>query len=291
MQHTSAGSRIFDGLNYMFLGLMVVIAGIPFLYVLSGSLVPQHVLDKHAVVLIPYELTWDAYKYIFMTDTIPKSLWNSIVITLVGTLFNLVMTAIMAYPLARKTIYGRKLLMFMVVFTMLFHGGLIPSYLVVKELGLLNSYGALWLPGAISAFNLILLKNFFQELPDGLEESAKIDGANDFQIFSKIVLPLSKPALATFALFYAVGYWNNYFSAVIYLDSNKLWPVQVWLRQIVILAAGGFGDASGSQFEAQLPPETLKLAVIVVATLPVLLVYPFIQRYFTKGILLGSVKG
>jgi putative aldouronate transport system permease protein len=181
--------------------------------------------------------------------------------------------------------------MLMVLFTMLFSGGMIPTFLVVKTLGLLNSYWALILPGAISAFNLIILKNFFQQLPEGLEESAKIDGCGDLGLLFRIVLPLSLPALATFAMFYSVGHWNTFFSAILYINDSTKWPIQVLLRQIVILSQGGIGDSA--QFESNFvpPSETIKMATIVVSTVPILLVYPFLQKHFAKGVLLGSIKG
>lgn len=195
----------------------------------------------------------------------------------------------MAYGLTRRDLDGRKTVNMMIVFTMLFNGGMIPAFLVVKSLGLIDSYMALILPGAISAFNLIILRSFFAGLPDGLEESAKIDGCGDFGILFKIVLPLSLPSLATISLFYAVNYWNSYFSAIMYINDSDKWPIQVLLRQIVIAASGMAAD-TGSDF-IKPPEQTIKMAVIVVSTLPILLVYPFLQKYFAKGALVGSVKG
>jgi putative aldouronate transport system permease protein len=178
----------------------------------------------------------------------------------------------------------------MVVFTMLFQGGLIPTFLVVKELNLIDTYAALVLPLTISAFNMIILRNFFQNIPEGLEESAKIDGCSDFGILFRIVLPLSMPAIATISLFYAVTYWNTYLNAILYLNDSKMWPIQVLLRQIVVLASG---MDSGSSLDGAVPPpdQAVKMAVIVVATLPILAVYPFLQKHFAKGALLGSIKG
>jgi putative aldouronate transport system permease protein len=182
--------------------------------------------------------------------------------------------------------------MFMVLFTILFQGGFIPTFLVVKNLGLLDSLGSLIVVGLISAFNLIVLRNFFMQLPEGLIESAKIDGCSDYSIFLRIILPLSGPAIATFALFYAVAHWNAYFSAILYLNDPMKWPIQVWLRQIVILSQGGIGDSLGTEAATVMPAgAVIKNAVIVVATVPILLIYPFLQKHFTKGLLLGSVKG
>ena len=186
---------------------------------------------------------------------------------------------------------GRAPLLMMVLFTMLFSGGMIPTYFVVRAVGLINSLWSLIIPGTISAFNLIVLKNFFQQIPEGLEESAKIDGANDVKILARIVLPLSLPAIATFSLFYAVNHWNAYFNAVLYLNDASKWPVQVLMRQIVILAQGGIGDSSDFDEETVIQPQAVKMAVVVISTIPILLVYPFLQKHFTKGVLLGSVKG
>jgi putative aldouronate transport system permease protein len=173
---------------------------------------------------------------------------------------------------------------------MLFHGGLIPTFIVVKNLGLINSYASLILPAAISAFNMIILRSFFQNIPDGLEESARIDGCSDFGTLFRIVLPLSMPALATISLFYAVTYWNTYSSAIFYLTDSDKWPIQVLLRQIVVLASGFESDAS---LDSSVPPpdQAVKMAVIVVSTLPILIVYPFLQKHFAKGALVGSIKG
>ncbi|MCU6709892.1 carbohydrate ABC transporter permease [Paenibacillus sp. J5C_2022] len=286
------GNRLFDAANIGILLLVSLMTLVPFLYIIAGSLAaPEEVLRK-TFILFPDRFDWTAYRYIFSTNTIIKSLWVSAWITIAGTAINLAMTGIMAYPLARRDLPGRRPIMFMATFTMIFSGGMIPTFLVVKSLGLIDSYLSLLIPGAISAFYLIILKNFFQQLPDGLEESAKIDGCNDLQIFYKIVVPLSKPALATLTLFYAVAHWNNYFSAILYINDSAKWPVQVLLRQIVILSQGGIGDSSMFTDQFVVPPAvTIKMAVIVITLLPMLCVYPFIQSYFTKGIYLGSVKG
>jgi putative aldouronate transport system permease protein len=198
----------------------------------------------------------------------------------------------MAYPLSRVDLGGRRVIMLLVVFTILFSGGMIPTFLIVKSLGLLNNIWSLIIPGAISAFNLIILKNFFQQLPESLEESAKIDGCSDYGILFRIALPLSTAALATFALFYAVGHWNSFFNAILYINDYDKWPIQVWLRQIVIMSQGGIGDSTQFSDDFVAPPgEIVKMAVIVISTVPILLVYPFLQKHFAKGVLLGSVKG
>ncbi|MBB3128498.1 putative aldouronate transport system permease protein [Paenibacillus rhizosphaerae] len=290
MRERSLGSKVFDAANHFVLLLVGIVTVLPFLYVISGSLVSSEELLVKKVVLIPTHISWDAYRYIFSSKIIYQSLLNTVFITVVGTFINLLLTTLMAYPLAKKKLRGRNKIMLMIVITMLFNGGMIPTYLVVKSLGMLDTYWSLWLPIAISAFNLVLLRNFFQQLPEELEESAKIDGCNDLRILYRIVVPLSLPAMATFALFYAVGHWNSYFSAVIYINNSNIWPIQVWLRQIVMLSTGGFTDANALS-EVVVPPESIKYAVIVVAAVPVLLLYPFLQKHFAKGVLLGSVKG
>lgn len=218
-----------------------------------------------------------------------RSLGVSVYITVIGTFINLLFTSLMAYPLSRRYLRGRQPILLGVLFTMLFSGGMIPTYFVVKSLHLTDTLWSLMLPTAISAFNLIVLKNFFQAIPDELEDAAKIDGCNDVSVLFRIVLPLSMPAMATFSLFYAVAHWNSFFSAVIYINDSEKWPVQVWLREIVILAQSRIGDTSIEETEIQ--PLTIRMAVIVFSTIPIMLVYPFLQKHFAKGVMLGSVKG
>ncbi|THF83492.1 carbohydrate ABC transporter permease [Cohnella fermenti] len=286
---TLAG-RLFAAVNFALLTLIALVTVLPFIHVVAGSFTTSAEMAVKKFVLIPTDWSIDAYKFIFSTNTIFRSLAVSIGITACGTLFSMLISSMMAYGLARRDLDGRRVFMFFVVFTMLFNGGLIPTFLVVKELGLIDHYAALVLPISINAFNLIILKNFFQNIPDGLEESAKIDGCNDFGILFRIVLPLSMPVIATISLFYAVTYWNTYLNAIMYLNESRMWPIQVLLRQIVVLASGL--DYSSDLDSAVPPPDqAVKMAVIVVATLPILLVYPFLQKHFAKGALLGSVKG
>ncbi|MCR8633283.1 carbohydrate ABC transporter permease [Paenibacillus radicis (ex Xue et al. 2023)] len=292
VEDRSWGSRLFDAFNYVFLSLFALATILPFIYVLAGSLTAPEEMIMKKFVLFPTQFSLEGYRYIFSSNVILKSLCVTVFITIAGTLINLLFTCLMAYPLSRKDLDGRKPLMLMVIFSMLFSGGMIPTFLVVKTLGLLDSYWALLLPGAISAFNLIVLKNFFQQMPEGMEEAAKIDGCNDLRILWQIVIPLSLPAIATFSLFYAVGHWNSFFSAVLYINDNGMWPVQVWLRQIVILAQGGIGDSTAFDQNYIVPPaQIIKMAVIVISTLPILCVYPFLQKHFAKGAMIGSVKG
>src|SRR5665647_1154254 len=268
------GNKIFDTMNYGLLSIIGILTILPFIYILAVSFASPHEVAKGGFILFPKEFSLSAYKYIFSTNTLIRSLFVSIYITVVGTFINLLFTCLMAYPLARKSIRGRKIILMAVLFTMLFSGGLIPTYFVVKALGLTNSLWSLMIPNAISAFNLIVLKNFFQQIPDGLEDSARIDGCNDVGVLFRIVLPLSMPALATFGMFYAVTHWNQFFSAIMYINDNQKWPVQVLLREIVIMAQSRIGDTSFEETEIQ--PLTIRMAVIVFATLPILAVYPFL---------------
>jgi putative aldouronate transport system permease protein len=290
--YRSVGGTVFDAANYIVLSLIGIAAILPFLYVVAGSFADDAELTKRAFFILPHSFTTAAYKYIFSTDTILRSIWNSVYITAVGTLVNLFFTVTMAYALSKRGLTGRNAVLNMVVFSMLFGGGLIPTYIVVRELQLLDTYWALMLPGAISAFNLIIVKNFFQELPPELEEAAKIDGCSEIGLLRRIVLPLSMPVLATFTLFYAVGHWNNFFSALLYINDPARWPLQVMLRQIVLLSQMAAGSAQSVDYNyVKEAEQSIKMAVIVVGTLPILLVYPFLQKHFAKGVLIGSVKG
>ncbi|MGG1552032.1 carbohydrate ABC transporter permease [Paenibacillus ferrarius] len=289
----SFGSRLFDVTNVTLLLIFALITFIPFIYIIAGSFATQKELLQRGFILFPTEFSLSAYEFIFSTSTLMRSMGVTIFITVAGTFINIVMTCLMAYPLARKDLDFRRPIQMAVIFTMLFSGGMIPTFLVIKQLGMMDTYWSLLIPGAISAFNLIIMRNFFQQLPDGLEESAKIDGCSDPGILFRIAIPLSLPAIATFSLFYAVGHWNTFFSAVLYINDAAKWPIQVLLRQIVIMSdGGGLGDSTalGADF-VQPPEQSVKMAVIVISTLPILLVYPFLQKHFAKGVLLGSVKG
>jgi len=291
VQDKTFGSRLFDAVNYTLLAIVALVTILPFVHVIAGSFTTAGELAQKQFVLIPTIWSLNAYKFIFSTNTLFKALGVSIGVTALGTLFSMFLTALMAYGLSRRDLDGRNAIMFMVVFTMLFSGGMIPTFLVVKSMGLIDTYASLVIPTAINAFNLIIMRNFFQNLPDGLEESAKIDGCGDWGILFRIVIPLSMPAIATISLFYAVTYWNTYLQAILYLNDAAKWPIQVILRQIVILASGLTADTSGMEDLVRPPEQTVKMAVIVVATLPILIVYPFLQKHFAKGALLGSIKG
>lgn len=283
------GSRIFTVINSTLLILIALACLLPFINVIASSFASTQELVEKKFILFPTTFSLDAYRYILSTPMIFKGLSVSIGVTVVGTIVSMVLTALMAYGLSRRYLYGRNSINFIVVFSMLFSGGMIPTFLVVKSLWLIDSYWSLIIPTAINAFNLIIMRNFFQALPDSLEESAKIDGSNDFGIFIKIMLPLALPSIATISLFYAVAYWNTYMSAILYINDSTKWPLQVLLRQIVIVSSGMQGD--NTSVDIIPPAQTIKMAVIVVATLPMLIAYPFVQKHFVKGALLGSVKG
>lgn len=288
--HDTVAGRLLDYLNIAVLSLFALATTVPFVHIVATSFASEREVLSKDFILFPTEFSLDAYRTIFANDRMLTSLFVTIFITLAGTSINIVATSIMAYPLSRKDLIGRKPLMMMVLFTMLFGGGMIPTFLLVKALGLLNSFWSLLLPGAISVFNLILLKNFFQQMPEGLEESAKIDGANDLVILFRLVLPLSLPAIATFSLFYAVGHWNTFMPAVLYINDAAKWPIQVLLRNIVMLSQSWLDNPEAAAEQASMT-ETVKMAVITVATVPILCVYPFLQKHFAKGVMLGSVKG
>ena len=289
----SLGDRISITGIYIFAGLIGIICIVPFLYVVGGSFATEKELTEKAFLIVPSEFSLNAYKFIIDDGRIFNGLKNSIIVTVWGTILAMVMTTTFAYPLSRSDFRGRNLALNLVIVTMVFSGGMIPGYLLVKSLGMLNSYWALTLPGAISAFNMVIIKNFFQNIPRELEEAATIDGCSDFDIFVKIVLPLSKPVLASISLFYAIGLWNDYFNCMLYINDSSKHTAQMILRSIVILAQGF--DLTGSRLDfglAGAPPEqAVKLATTVVTTIPILIVYPFIQKFFTKGVMIGAVKG
>ncbi|KQX49146.1 MULTISPECIES: carbohydrate ABC transporter permease [unclassified Paenibacillus] len=289
--HSSVGEKLFDIANYLFLALVALTMILPVMYIVAGSFASDLEIGSRSFFLIPKEITFDAYKFVFKDNTLPRSLFVSVFITVGGTLVNLLFTFTMAYALSRRHMIGRNVVLNLIIFTMVFSGGIIPTYLVVKGLGLLNTYWAVMLPVAINAFNLIVVKSFFQEIPGELIESARIDGCNDIGVLWRIVLPLSKPVIATFALFYAVAHWNDFFNALIYLSDAKKWPMQVLLRQIVLLATGSLDMGTYDPTYVKPPDQSIKMAIIVVGTLPILMVYPFIQKYFAKGVLIGAVKG
>ena len=290
IKRRSVGDIIANVVIYILLTLIAVIMVIPFIYVIAASFATEAEIQTRPIFFIPDSPTLDAYARIFdmndMGTRVFHSLLISVCVTAIGTFINLFFTTTMAYGLSRTNLIGKKPLLNMVLFTMVFGGGMIPLFLVVKGLGMYDTYAALILPGAISAYNMIIVRNFFMELPRELEEAASIDGCSDIGIFIKIALPLSLPCLATFGLFYAVGHWNNYCGALLYLEDSTKFPFQLVLRNIVMQTAETQTDPN-----ALIPEDTLKMAVIVIGTVPILIVYPFLQKHFAAGVMVGAVKG
>ena len=287
------GSRLFDVINIIVLALCATLTIVPFIYCAAASLATENEIATRPLFFFPHEVSFDAYKYIFSSNTILKAAGNSVFITVAGTFINMLMTLTMAYPLSKKYLHGRTFFLDLVIFSMFFGGGMIPGYILVSNLGMLNTYWSVMIPGAISAYNMMIVKNFFQEIPQELEESARLDGCNDMGALWNIVLPLSMPVIATFSLFYAVGHWNAYFDSMIYMQRAKeKWPLQVILRQIIILSEMSAGDLSEMDPDFVEPPQqSVKMAVIVVSTVPIMLIYPFLQKYFAKGVMVGALKG
>jgi len=288
------GGRIFDVFNYIILTLVALTTIAPFIYIIGASFATELELAQRPLLIIPHDISFNAYEYIFSTNKIVSGFKNSIFITVAGTLINLFFTVTMAYAISKPRLRGRNFVLNMVIFSMFFGGGMIPSYIVVANmLNMKNTFWSVLLPGAISAYNMMIVKNFFQGIPQELEESASMDGCTDIGVLWKIVLPLSLPVLATFGLFYAVGHWNAYFGAMIYMPgAREKWPLQVLLREIIILSNATVADSSVLDPEFVQPPEqSVKMAVIVVSTIPIMCVYPFLQKYFVKGVMVGALKG
>jgi putative aldouronate transport system permease protein len=290
VQKNTAAGRTFDVANVVVLVALGLVTLLPFVYIVAGSLASETELTERSFFLWPHHVVNDSYRYIFSTDTFLRSLIVTICVTAVGVVIQVLLTFTMAYPLSRRFLPARNAVLTYVIITMVFSGGMIPTYLIVRDLGLLDTYWALILPLAINPFYLIIVKNFFQELPDELQEAAQIDGCTEVGVFWRIVLPLSKPILATMALFYAVGIWNDFMSPLLYITDPNKWTLQMFVRQVTI--STDMANTMGNLDPNYVPPEQgIKFAVIVVATVPILLFYPFLQKHFAKGVLIGSVKG
>lgn len=282
-----------DTLLYTVLAAFALTTLFPLYYVFVVSVTPfAELMRNGGFVIVPGQVAFDAYQEIFSSPRIPRALQVTVTITLLGTFLNLAVTTLLAYPLSKKFVPGRSFFLLAVVFTMLFSGGLIPSYLVVRGIGLYNTIWALVVPGMVSAFNLLVMKTYFESLPAELEDSAKVDGCGDAGTLARIVLPLSKPIMATLGLFYGVTHWNEYFKGIMYISDRSLYPMQVLLRNMIQTPNVSQELMITNTLQAaQLPPETIKMATVVVAIVPILLVYPFLQKYFIKGMLIGAVKG
>ncbi|GGG26428.1 carbohydrate ABC transporter permease [Paenibacillus abyssi] len=287
----SLGEKAFDVSNYVLLTLGTIVFLYPLWFVIISSFSSASAIASGSVTLWPQGFNIEAYERVFSDSNIWTAYSNTLIYVGAGTLINLLLTTLGAYPLSRRDLKGRNMIMLFIVFTMFFSGGLIPTYLNVRDLGLFDSRWALILPSAISAYNLIVMRTFFQStIPDGLIESAKIEGASEYRILWNIILPLSMPVVAVMTLFYAVAHWNSWFDAMIYLQDRTLYPLQLILREILVqnktndmLGGVGSGDVVSIG-------ETIKYATIVIATVPILIIYPFLQKYFAKGVMLGGVK-
>lgn len=294
MTRKSKEDKVFDIINFFLVAIILLLVVYPLYFIVIASISDPNMIYEGKVWLLPKELTLEGYQRIFGDSKIWLGYKNSIIYTVVGTIVNVSFTLMAAYALSRKDLYGRNVIMFLFLMTMFFSGGLIPTYLVVKNLGLLNTMWALILPKAVAVWNVIVAKTFFESsIPGELLEAARIDGCSDVKFFWKIVLPLSKPIVAVMVLFYAVGHWNSYFDALIYLNNENLYPLQLILRNILIQNQSSTMMISDldSLAAKQRVSELIKYGVIIVASIPLLIVYPFVQKYFVKGVMIGGIKG
>lgn len=292
----SFSSIMLDIIVHTTLIILLVITLFPVLHVAAVSLSSSKAIDRGLVSIFPVDFSLEAYRILWKSGRVPKSFVNSVIYTSVGTVVNMLVTMLMAYPLSKKKLPLRRFYTTLIVFTMFFSGGLIPTFLVVKGLGLYNTMWALILPGAISTMNLIIMRTFFQSIPMELEESAFLDGANDIVVFYRIILPLSKASIATIAMFYAVGHWNSWFNALVYLKDSEKYPMQLILRDIVIQSQMSRELAEQGSTEAYelintVSVEGIKYATLFFSIIPMLIIYPFVQKYFVKGVMIGSLKG
>lgn len=289
MINLTIGEKVWQAVVYLILIFLSLLCLLPFLYVVAVSVTPESEVLRRGIVIIPESFTFIAYKEVFISHGIGQAYKITLFRTIVGTVLNVFFTVIAAYPLSKKYLPGRSPFLLFIVFTMMFSGGLIPTYLLIRSLGLLDSPWVLIIPNLISAFNLVIIKGFFEQLPGEIEESARVDGASELQSLWRIILPLSLPVLATISLFYAVGHWNSYFDAIVYINDSNLMPLQVVLRNILLNVATQSADSIANS--GAVSTFAVQMAAVVVTTVPILMVYPFMQKHFTKGVLLGSVKG
>lgn len=283
--------KLTDGFINIILLFAMAITTYPFIYVISMSISDPLFVMRDEIWLLPKGFSLHAYKMVFENPDIWRSYYNTVWYTGVGTFFNVLMTVLAAYPLARKNFVGRNFLVMFIAVTMFFSGGLIPTFILVNKMGLYNTRWAIILPGIVSAWNIIIARTFFENIPESLHESAMLDGANDIKVLFKIILPISMPILSVLVLFYAVAHWNSYFSALVYLPNKDLQPLQVYLAKVLIDNSDQLlGDMEGS-YARNMYGIQLKYAAIIVATLPILFAYPFLQKYFVKGVMIGAIKG
>ncbi|MEF3302229.1 carbohydrate ABC transporter permease [Paenibacillus sp. GYB003] len=297
MVNQSFSDRLVGILIHSLLVLVLIVVLYPLIFVVSASISNPTLVVQGKVWLLPADLTFIGYTKVLQNSEILTGYMNTILYTVVGTAINLTMTVIAAYPLSRRDFVGRNVITAMITFTMFFGGGLIPTYLLIKDLHMINTIWAMVIPGAVSVWNIIIMRTFFQNgIPGELHESAAIDGCGNLQTLWRIILPLSMPIIAVMILFYSVGHWNAYFNALIYLSDRDKYPLQLLLREILIkdemdsmIQAGG--GLLNEKAEQMLESESIKYAIVVVANLPILMLYPFLQKYFVKGIMIGAIKG
>ncbi|MGF7142710.1 putative aldouronate transport system permease protein [Anaerotaenia torta] len=288
----TTGGKIFSVFNYIFFTLIAVIMIYPFWHVAMQSLSGINETAAGGIFLWPKGFTLSTYQSVFKNREIWRAYGVTVFVTIAGSLTGTLLTAMTAYPLSKSRLRGGKLVMFLIMFTMLFSGGMIPNYILIKNLKLLNSVFALIIPALISAYNVIIMKSFFQSIPESYEEAARIDGANDVRIFFGIIVPLSKATIATIALFNAVMYWNDFFSTVMYINKKELWSLQAYLRNMLTNTAEAMNAVGVNiNMTPAINATTIRAASIIVATVPILVVYPFLQKYFVKGVMIGGVKG
>lgn len=282
--------KLFNAANYLFFLAMGFTTLLPFINLIAKSFSSEEAVISGKVGLLPHGFQTGTYRYVLQDVMFLNSFKISIILALVGTALGVFFTTITAYPLSKTNLRGRKYFLLFFIFTMLFSGGLIPTYLLMQNLHLVNKLPVLFLPGMVNVFNMLIIKNYFEGLPEGMEESAKLDGAGNLRILASIVLPLSAPVLATIALFFAVAFWNDYFASMIYITNPNLKPLQLFLKELLVASSGEFLK---DNVDAALntTPQSIQASSILLATIPILLVYPFLQKYFVKGVLVGSVKG
>jgi|LSQX01.2.fsa_nt_gb putative aldouronate transport system permease protein len=293
MRTKSSEGRIFEIINNTLLFGILLIVLYPLIYVASSSLSNPVYIANGDVWLMPRDFTFNAYKRVFANSDIITGYRNSIIYTILGTTINLILTSFGAYALSRKDLVGRNFFTIMFAFTMFFSGGMIPTFLVVRDLGLIDSMWSLILPTAVSVWNMVIMRTYFQNsIPYELQEAGFIEGFSDIGVFTRIVLPLSKPIIAVMVLYYGVTHWNSYFQALMYISDRSKYPLQLFLRHILLLSQmSEMNDMGASMSDQILESESIRYAVIVVASVPVLMLYPFVQKYFVKGIMVGSIKG
>ncbi|MEF2245985.1 MULTISPECIES: carbohydrate ABC transporter permease [unclassified Paenibacillus] len=292
MAKRSVGELLFDGLNFILLSLLSLVTLYPFIYVLFASLSdPAWLVKVRGLIWYPEGLNFNSYVHVFKYPSILIGYGNTLLYVVAGTALNILMTSLGAYALSRQNVMWKNPVMFMIVFTMFFSGGLIPTYLLIENLGLVDNRLALIIPSAMSAYNLIIMRTSFQGVPVSLEESAKLDGANDFTVLFRVVLPLSMPVVAVMILFYGVAHWNSWFNALIYLRTRDLFPLQLILREILITNSTDSMTTGVGGGDKMPIGESIKYATIIVATIPILCLYPFLQKYFVKGVMIGAIKG